>query len=852
MEESSMFRSGDPFVAIVDAARMPIIITDPKLPDNPVAYVNEAFCRLSGYRRSEIIGRNCRFLQGPGTAHAARSAIRDAIEARSPIDIDILNYRKDGTAFWNRLEMSPVFDGDGRLAYFFASQGEIRADQSRIDGLERDNAALAAEMTCRLRVQHQRDRELALTLRAGGFGTWSLEFETGSFIASDECKLLFGLAPGDRFAYQDMIEAIHEEDRACTIARMFSAVAEHGENGHDYRVRWPDGSLRWLSSRGQMFAECGDGPPCVAGVTFDVTVTKRTELKRRALAHLNDVLRDLDDSGDISHAAAKVLGETLGASRAGYGLVDPVLETITIERDWNAPGISSIAGTLPFRKHGSYVDDLKMGNTAVVEDSRLDDRTRGHSAVLEAIHARSFINMPLTEQGGFVALIFVNDGVARRWTRDDIAFVREIADRTRDAVERRRAERDLAALAASLELQVAERTDDLVAAQDALRQSQKMEAVGQLTGGIAHDFNNLLTAIGGALEMIELRMGQGRSTDIGRYLEAARSASRRAASLTHRLLAFSRRQTLDPRRMDVNALVVDIEDLVRRTVGPSVLVETRLADGLGATLVDSSQLENGLLNLCINARDAMPDGGRITIETRDCVIGAREAGEADVKPGSYVCLSVSDTGTGMSPAVVAKAFDPFFTTKPIGSGTGLGLSMVYGFARQSGGLVRIRSTPGAGTTITIYLPRSDGEVEREAPRADRVVNPAPRGNGTVLVVDDEEAVRSLILETLGELGYSAVGASDGPSALKVLMGLREVDLLVTDVGLPGMNGRQLSDAIRTVRPGLKVLFITGYAENAVLNHGHLDVGMHVMTKPFEMDALAARIGRIIGDYSPRS
>jgi PAS domain S-box-containing protein len=835
----------DPFVAAVHATRMPMIITNPRLPDNPVVFANDSFCRLTGYEREEIINRNCRFLQGPNTDPATRQALHDAVKNVVPIETDIRNYRKGGEPFWNRLLMAPVFDVDGQLAYFFASQVDVTLERERLSGLERDNAALMAEVTSRLRAQQERERELALALKAGGFGTWSFELATKTLTASEECKVLFGRDPDRPFTYGDRVAAIHPDDRQRAIEGMENAGNNRREHHEEYRIFWPDGSMHWLSSRGQPFFDADDQPVRVAGVSMDITTAKGAELKRQALARLNELFRDLDHNADISYVAAEILGETLGASRAGYGLVDPVAETITIERDWNAPGVISIAGSLAFRDHGSYIDDLKRGDTATVEDSRLDPRTADTSAALEAISARSFINMPMTEHGGFVALIFVNYAGPRQWSEDDVAFVREIAERTRDATERRRAERDLAELAASLERQVAERTAELIAAEDALRQSQKMEAVGQLTGGLAHDFNNLLTGISGSLEMIQLRFAQGRGADVDRYVEAAQGAARRAAALTHRLLAFSRRQTLDPRPTDANALILGMEDLVRRTVGPSVTVETSLALDLSSTLVDPSQLENALLNLCINARDAMPDGGRIMIETHDRIIDARAGRERDIEAGAYVCLSVSDTGTGMPPAVIAKAFEPFFTTKPIGSGTGLGLSMIYGFARQSGGQVRIHSVIDEGTTVTIYLPRDGQAAEAEVVPASLSDAPRAAGGETVLVVDDEESIRMLVTETLVDLGYSAIEASDGPSAVKLLAADRHIDLLVTDVGLPGMNGRQLADQIRSTRPSLKVLFITGYAENAVLNHGHLEAGMHVLTKPFAMEALASRIRELI-------
>ena len=388
--------------------------------------------------------------------------------------------------------------------------------------------------------------------------------------------------------------------------------------------------------------------------------------------------------------------------------------------------------------------------------------------------------------------------------------------------------------------------EELGRTQEALRQSQKMEAVGQLTGGLAHDFNNLLAGISGSLEMMQSRIAQGRVSDVERYMVAAQGAAKRAAALTHRLLAFSRRQTLDPKPTSINALIMGMEDLVRRTVGPAIAVESVAAGGVWPILVDPNQLENALLNLCINARDVMPDGGNITIETANRWLDERAARERDLAPGQYVSMCVSDNGTGMTSDIVERAFDPFFTTKPIGVGTGLGLSMIYGFARQSGGQVRIYSEVGKGTMVCVYLPRHLGEAEVDETRSEAAPALQAESGATVLVVDDEPLVRMLVVDLLEDNGYVAIEAGDGPQALKVLRSEARIDLLITDVGLPnGMNGRQVADAARELRPGLKVLFVTGYAENAVLNHGHLEPGMQIVTKPFQMEELGRRISRMI-------
>ncbi len=436
-----------------------------------------------------------------------------------------------------------------------------------------------------------------------------------------------------------------------------------------------------------------------------------------------------------------------------------------------------------------------------------------------------FVYQPIRDASGAVVGIFVEGA---------------------DVTDRKMLERDLQSLNADLEQRVADRTRELVEAQEALRQAQKMEAVGQLTGGIAHDFNNLLQGITGSLEIVQRRVAQGRVGELDRFITGATAAANRAASLTHRLLAFARRQPLDPRPVKVNPLVASLEDLLRRTIGEQIELEMVLATGLWTTLCDPNQLENSLLNLVINARDAMPHGGKLTIETDNALLDDHfAASQRDVRPGHYVCISVSDTGTGMSAATIAKAFEPFFTTKPIGQGTGLGLSMIYGFARQSEGYARIYSEVGQGTTIKLYLPRHYGAAEQDEALPGLTQAHATDDGEIVLVVEDDSVVRALIVEVLGELGYQAVEAHDGPAGLDRLRTMERVDLLVTDIGLPGLNGRQVADAGRALRPDLRVLFMTGYAENAALASGFLEPGMSMITKPFAMEALATQIRTII-------
>ncbi len=700
----------------------------------------------------------------------------------------------------------------------------------------------------RQRLEDIRDGQqlMALALSAGRLGAWSVDLKTDELTASPDGKAHYGLKPDDRFTLDDLRGAIHPDDIERWRESIAETIAGDADLDVQYRCIWPDRTMHWVQVNGRVERDNAGKPLRMVGVTQDVTARRSTENRRAALLELGDRLRNMTDPGEMSYLTAQILGQALNVSRAGYGIIDPVAETITIERDWNAPGVHSLAGVLQFRDYGSYIEDLKRGVTVAFADARTDPRTRDTAAALEGIDARAVLNMPLVDHNNFVALLYLNDKNAREWTDAEIAFVRDVADRTQAAIERRAAEQALADLNASLERLVEERTRETEAAQDQLRQAQKMEAVGQLTGGLAHDFNNLLMGVSGALELINRRVEQGRSGEIGRYLEMAEAGVSRAAGLTHRLLAFSRRQTLDPKPTDIGEVIANLEEFLQRSVGPETDVQIGRVDALWPILLDRNQFENALLNLCINARDAMPGGGRIAIEAENRALDEEAARESDLEPGDYVRVTVTDTGTGMSPETIARAFDPFYTTKPIGEGTGLGLSMVYGFVRQSGGQVRIRSAQGKGTAIELQFPRYDGERQPEEAPAAPHAEQAPSHGETVMVVDDEMVIRMLVVEQLEDLGYTTVEAGDGVSALAALDEGPPIDLLITDVGLPnGLNGRQLADAARLKQPGLKILFITGYAENAVIGDSQLEPGMHLLTKPFEMGALADRVRELI-------
>ncbi|MBU4612563.1 PAS domain-containing protein [Achromobacter sp. GG226] len=580
----------------------------------------------------------------------------------------------------------------------------------------------------------------------------------------------------------------------------------------------------------------------------DVTARTRDERRRHSLIELDHALRDGGDPHALAMLASELLGRALGANRVGYGTIDELTATLHCAGDWTLPGVPSVAGLTPLRHYGSFIDDMQQGLSVAINDTATDPRTcdPGQVERLADLQVRAFVNESLLEHGRLVAMFFVTDDKPRVWSDDDLAFIREVASRARVAIERSRGVQALRELNETLEQRVAERTQALLAAEAQLRQSQKMEAVGQLTGGLAHDFNNLLTAVTGGLELLRSRLAQRRYDELERYLGMAQNGARRAAALTQRLLAFSRRQTLAPTVADVDRLVAGMREIIARTLGPGVALDVRTTEGLWSVLIDTPQLESALLNLCINARDAMPDGGHLVIATGHVGLAANAASELDLPAGEYVTLSVTDDGIGMSSDIVGKIFDPFFTTKPTGQGTGLGLSMIYGFTRQSGGQVRVASTPGLGTAMTLYLPRhADAVPAGEAP----VVLASDAGSlagASILVIEDEAPIRALMAEVLADAGCRVLEAADGAAGLRVLRGSERIDLLITDVGLPGgLNGRQVADAGRAVRPGLRVLFVTGYASKAAVGAGDLDEGMSVLTKPFNVLDLESRVRDLI-------
>jgi PAS domain S-box-containing protein len=682
------------------------------------------------------------------------------------------------------------------------SPGELLArvaaniEKGRLYRASQDEIAKRKDVEAALRAS---DERLNMALSAGNsIGTWDWDVVNDKVFADHRFAKLYGVDPErarEGAPIAEFFSGIHPDDVEAVQAKVAIALKTGEPFTSKYRLRQTDGTVRLVVAQGRS-QRSDDGTPLrFPGVSFDITDRKLAEERLRELNA--DLERRVIERAQARGRTWQVSPDLLGALNAnGY------FET-------SNPAWKTVLG---------WTED-EVAKMSIFELLHPDDveRTReGFNLTLHGQPAIEFPNRYRCKDGSYRWISWVGvpeDGLVYCTGRD---ITRQI-----------------------------EQQEALKQAEDTLRQSQKMEAVGQLTGGLAHDFNNLLTAISGSFQMIQPRTAQGRMEAVDRYVAAGQNAVKRAAALTHRLLAFSRRQTLDAKPTNINQLIGGMEDLIRRTVGPSVQMEVIGAGGLWATLVDQNQLENALLNLCINARDAMPDGGRLTIETANRWLDDRAAGTRELKPGQYVSLSVTDTGTGMTGEVIAHAFEPFFTTKPLGAGTGLGLSMIYGFARQSGGQIQIYSEVGKGTTMCLYLPRHDNEVGQEEPAVQRSAVPSRHGE-VVLVVDDESAIRMLIAEVLAELGYSTIEAPDGPAGMRVLQSPARIDLLITDVGLPnGFNGRQVADAARELRPDLKVLFITGYAKNAVIGHGNLERGMQVMFKPFDVDGLARKIRELI-------
>jgi signal transduction histidine kinase/DNA-binding response OmpR family regulator len=696
------------------------------------------------------------------------------------------------------------------------------------------------------------------------------------FFGVDQADAERGL-PLDAFA-----GGIHPDDQARVLAAVTRSIETGEPYEAEYRLRGNDGE-RVVLARGRVETDAR-GARRMAGAVIDITeeraASEALEASRTAVEEHSRALELLNQaagaiSGDldldrlvqtVTDAAVELTGAQFGAFF--YNVIDDAGERYTL---YSLSGVPREAfANFPMPRNTPIFGPTFTGagvvrSSDITKDERYGKMAPHYGMPKGHLPVRSYLAVPVRSRNGEVlgGLFFGHEkpdvfgevseerivGLAAQ-AAIAIDNARLFQDAQRELEQRRRAEAELQEINAKLEERVAEEVLERSKAEEALRQAQKMEAIGQLTGGVAHDFNNLLTVIIGGLETIK----RSKPNDEARVLRAADMSlqgAHRAASLTGRLLAFARRQPLEPKPLELNLLVRDMTDLLHRTLGEQIELEGVLAPRLWPVEVDKNQLESAIINLAVNARDAMPDGGKLTIETANTALDESYTSiDAEVIPGQYVVVAVSDTGHGMSEETRSRVFEPFFTTKEVGRGTGLGLSMVYGFVKQSGGHVTIYSEEGQGTTVKLYFPRYVGDAS-DAERPQQVLVPRSSEGETILLVEDHDDVRAYSAMILNELGYRVIEAAEAEAALAVLRSDQRVDLLFTDVVLPGKSGRVLADEAAKLRPAMTILFTTGYSRNAIVHHGRLDAGVHLLSKPFTFEQLATRVRSLLDEGSHR-
>jgi PAS domain S-box-containing protein len=715
-------------------------------------------------------------------------------------------------------------DGEIRPAWFTFSYMPARDDAGDVRGLvctvwdTTERVMSQRRMTdqqAAAETERQQRAEMAERYRLAALATndaiWDWRLDDGHVVWNQALQTLFGHVHESTNA-QWWLDHIHPEDRPRIDAEIHAVIDGSGTAwSGEYRFRRADGSHAHILDRGHVLRDASGRAVRMIGAMLDLSSRKAAEAALR-------------DSEQQYQALFERIDEGFCVIEFLDGPHGPMSDYVHVSANpaylANA-GIPNVVG----QRVREMVPDEADGWVEIYRN------------VLQTGVPVRF-ERELVATGRYLELAAFRVEPAER---------RQVAVLFQDVTARHRAEIALRELNDTLERRVQAEVADRLRVEDALRQSQKMEAVGQLTGGIAHDFNNMLAVVLSSLDLLD-RKFLAQDTRARRYVDAARNGAKRAAQLTQRLLAFSRQQPLKPEALDVHKLVAGMSDLLRHSLGGSLQLETVLAGGLWRAHADPNQLENAILNLAVNGRDAMDEleGGRLTIETANCHLDERYvADQPGLQAGQYVMIAVTDTGSGMGPEVVAKAFDPFFTTKEVGRGTGLGLSQVYGFVKQSGGHVRIYSEPGQGTTVKLYMPRKLG-AEQEAGEAEGAAD-ALRSDGRelILVVEDEAAVRMMSVDALEELGYRVLEADGGEAALKLLDAHPDIALMFTDVVMPGMNGRKLADEAWRRRPDLKILFTTGYTRNAVVHNGVLDAGVHLIGKPFTLEELAARVREVL-------
>ncbi|WLB24026.1 GAF domain-containing protein [Bradyrhizobium japonicum] len=714
----------------------------------------------------------------------------------------------------------------------------------------------------------QADERLRLATKASGIGTWDYDPGSGDLRWDDRCKALFGLPTDAVISYEGSFFAgLHPDDRDRADAAVARALNADRPEPFDIEYRTiglTDGIERWISATGEAIFEGGHAVRFV-GTVLDITARKKAEEHLRVLNDTGAVVArelDLEKVVQIVTDAGVVLsGAEFGAFF--YNVLDDSGASYMLYALSGAP--RSAFENFPMPRATAVFEPTFLGTAVVRSDDILKDARYGRNPPRQGmpeghLPVRSYLAVPVISRNAEVlgGLFFGHSEPGRFLLEHETALLgiaghaataidnaRLFQAANREIEQRRRAEAELQALNRDLESRVASEIFERSKAEEQLRQAQKMEAVGQLTGGIAHDFNNMLAVVIGGLDLAQRKLQKG-DTNIGRFVESATEAAKRAATLTQRLLAFSRQQPLAPETLNLNRLVQSMSEMLDRALGETVMVETVLAAGLWQVRADPTQLESALLNLSVNARDAMPRGGKLTIETMNASVDDKYAADYSLRPGQYVLIAVTDTGIGMDADTAGKAFDPFFTTKGVGKGTGLGLSQVYGFVRQSGGHVKIYSEPRVGTTLKIYLPRYIGDVETSEPAAPGMIND-DQNRELILVVEDDDRVRAISCEALSDLGYRILEAATPGQALKLIKDGAHPDLLFSDVVMPEMSGRELATALEALQPGLKILFTTGYTRNAIVHNGVLDQGTHLLSKPFAISELARKVREILDE-----
>lgn len=782
----------DPFTAAVRATRMPMVITNPRLPDNPIVFVNDSFCRLTGYAREEIVGRNCRFLQGPETNIADVARIRAAVEERRSIELDLRNYRKDGSKFWNRLLLAPVHDERGELTYFFASQLDVTIERDRLAGLEEANAVLMAERALAEQRLAFNEVTLKLAVDAAEIGTWDLDLITNVLTWPPRTKAMFGMSPHATVSMNDFYAGLHPDDLEVTSAAFAGSIDPEKRTTYDVEYRTigkEDGVTRWIAAKGRgIFDEAGQ---CVRAIGTAIDITQRKANEDR-LIRSEARLRDLNKS--LEKRVAESIAERDRMWRLSTDLM------LVAQNDSTIISVNPAWTTLLGWEHDdlvgqSYTDFVHPDD--VMATSQETDRLRG------GLNTLRFENRYLHKDGTYRWLSWsaVPEG----------GLIHAVA-------------RDI--------------TNERVA-QDALAQAQKMDAVGQLTGGIAHDFNNLLTVIRSAADF--LRRPHLDEEKRRRYVDAIADTADRGAKLTGQLLAFARRQPLKPETFNVSEKVAGVGEMLRSLLGSRTILHVEQPTEPLFAQADVAQFETALLNLAVNARDAMDGQGRLSLAVRSAQ-AIPPVRHHEERLGNYVAVSIADNGSGISAENLKRVFEPFFTTKAVGKGTGLGLSQVFGFAKQSGGDVVVESEERVGTTFTIYLKAVESEVNAEP--ATVITGPSAKISGArVLVVEDNADVGHFAAGMLEDLGYLTTLVQDGQAALTMLTDRSaEFDVVFTDVIMPGMTGVQLGQEIQRLYPGLPVVLTSGYSHVLAQEGRH---GFDLLQKPYSVETMAQVLRRAI-------